>query len=140
MLHQNDNMSHSWFVNFDKHFNANLPLWFSRWWTQLGPIAEIFLGPLVVSFKYFTSVFKTDAYNAKLLALLHFVKHYKIPWILKWQYVKEGDVLTRHWYVKWWDKSPHTQDVIDNVTKEFPLNNVIPITKAHSPVHTVIPI
>ena len=33
MLHQNENMSHSWFVNFDKDFNSKLPLWFSRWWT-----------------------------------------------------------------------------------------------------------
>ena len=33
MLHQNENMSHSWFVNFDKDFNSNLPLWFSQWWT-----------------------------------------------------------------------------------------------------------
>ena len=29
MLHQNENMSQSWFVNFDQHFIANLPLWFS---------------------------------------------------------------------------------------------------------------
>ena len=40
----------------------------------------------------------------------------KVPWILKWQYVKEGDVLTWQWYVKWWDTFSHTQDVIDNVT------------------------
>ena len=26
MLHQNENMSHSWFVNFEKDFNSNLPL------------------------------------------------------------------------------------------------------------------
>ena len=30
MLHQNDNMSHSWFVNFDKNFNSDFPLWFIR--------------------------------------------------------------------------------------------------------------
>ena len=35
---------------------------------------------------------------------------------MKWMYVKEGDVLTRKWFVKWWDKFSHTQDVIDNVT------------------------
>ena len=34
MLHQNESMSHFGFVNFDKNFNSNLPLWFSRWWTQ----------------------------------------------------------------------------------------------------------
>ena len=47
------------------------------------------------SFKYFTSIFKTDSQGAKFPALLHFVKKYKVPWILKWQYAKDGDVLTR---------------------------------------------
>ena len=88
-------MTHSWFVNFDKNFNAVLPLWFCSWWTQFGPIPEIFLGPLMGSFKYFTSIFKTDSQGAKFPALLHFVKKYKVPWILKWQYAKDGDVLTR---------------------------------------------
>ena len=43
-----------------------------------------------------------------------------IPWILKWLYVKEGDVLTWQWFVIWWDKFSHTQDVIVNVTQKFP--------------------
>lgn len=32
-LHQNETMTHLWFVNFDKAFNDNdkLPLWFIRW-------------------------------------------------------------------------------------------------------------
>ena len=54
MLHQNENMFHSWFVNFDKDFNSNLPLWFSRWWTQCGSIPEIFLEQLLGSFKHFS--------------------------------------------------------------------------------------
>ena len=29
MLHQDENMTHSWFVNFDKNFNSHLPLWFA---------------------------------------------------------------------------------------------------------------
>ena len=57
--------------------------------------------------------------TAKFPASLHFVKKYKVPWILKWQYVKEGNVLTWQWYVKWWDTFSHTQDVIDNVTQKF---------------------
>ena len=96
MLHQNENMSHSWFVNFDKNFTANLPLWFSRWWTQFVSTPEIFPEPLMGSFKYFTSVLKVDSYGAKFPDLLHFIKRYKVPWILKWQYDKEGDVLTCH--------------------------------------------
>ena len=64
-------------------------------------------------------MFKVDSYGAKFPPLLHFIKKYKVPWILKWQYDKEGDVLTRCWYVKWWDKFPHTQSIINNVTREF---------------------
>ena len=112
MLHQNENMSHSWFVNFDKSFTGYLPLWFNRWWTQFGPIAEIFPEPLLDAFECFKKCYWCDAYEAKFPALLHFVKKHKIPWILKWQYEKEGDVLSRHWYVKWWGKFPHTQRII----------------------------
>lgn len=71
------------------------------------------------SFKYFTSIFKTDSQGAKFPALLHFVKKYKVPWILKWQYAKDGDVLTRWWFVKWLDKFSHTQRIIDHVTREY---------------------
>ena len=31
------------------------------------------------SFQYFTSVFRVDAYGAKLPPLLHFIKKYKVP-------------------------------------------------------------
>ena len=119
MLHQNDNMSHSWFVNFDKDFNSDLPLWFIRSWTQFGTTIEIFLEPLKDSFQYFKGVLKVDSYGAKFPPLLHFIKKYKVPWILKWQYAKDGDVLTRCWYVKRWDKFPHTQSIINNVTRDF---------------------
>ena len=79
------------------------------------------------SFKYFTSVFKVDSYGAKFPPLLHFIKRYKVPWILKWQYDKEGDVLTRRWYVKWWDKFPHTQGIVNNVTRDFLSPNILPV-------------
>ena len=86
MLHQNENMSHSWFVNFDKSFTGYLPLWFNHWWIQFGLMAEIFLELLLNAFKCFSRAFKVDAHGAKFPTLLHFVKRHKIPWILKWQY------------------------------------------------------
>ena len=92
MLHQNEHMSHSWFVNFDKSFTGYLPLWFNRWWTQFGPINDIFPEPLLDTFECFKKFYKVDAHGAKFPVLLHFVKRHKIPWILKWQYEKEGDV------------------------------------------------
>ena len=120
MLHKNENMSHSWFVNFDKDFNSDFPIWFIRQWAQFGSTIEIFLEPLMNSFTNFTKMFKVDPNCAKFPPLLHFIKKYKVPWILKWQYAKEGDTLTHCQYVKWWDKFPHTQSIINNVTRDFP--------------------
>ena len=139
MLHQNENMSHSWYVNFDKNFTGYLPPWFNRWWTQFGPIAEIFPAPLLDAFKCFKKCYRCDAYGAKFPALLHFVKKYKIPWILKWQYEKDGDVLSRHWYVKWWGEFPHTQCIIATISRESSSAAALPIAKDHSLVQTPTP-
>jgi hypothetical protein len=56
--------------------------------------------------------FKIDAYGSKFFPILHFVKKYKIPWILKWQYVIVEDKLESHWHIKRWDKFS-----IDNIVK-----------------------
>ena len=85
------------------------------------------------SFTYFKTVFKVDSYGAKF-PLLHFIKKYKVPWILKWQYAKDGDVLTRCWYVKWWDKFLHTQSVINNVTREFSSPSASPALRITTPM------
>ena len=127
-------MTHSWFVNFDKEFSSNLPLWFGRWWTQFGSVPDIFPDSLKDSFEYFSRTFKVDSYGAKFPLLLHFIKRYKVPWILKWQYEKDGDVLTRRRFVKWWDKFPHTQSVINNVNRDLSSPNALPGVKINSPV------
>ena len=74
MLHQDATMTHSWFINFEKNFHSQLPIWFIRLWTQFVPITDIFPGPLTGSFKYFTSIYKTDAHGAKFPTTLHFVR------------------------------------------------------------------
>ena len=93
MLHQNETMSHSWFANFDKDFDSEFLLWFICWWSQFGSVVEIFPVPLKDSFQNFTLRFRTDTHGAKFTPLLHFIKKYKVPWILKWQYAREDDVL-----------------------------------------------
>ncbi|KAL4604551.1 hypothetical protein ACB092_10G200900 [Castanea dentata] len=127
MLHQNETMTHSWFINFDKEFdnNADLPLWFIRWWNQFGPDIDIFPKPLVDCFNFWKQSFKVNAHYAKFPTLLHFVKHFRVPWILKWQYEKEGDILTRHWYVKWWDKFGYVSQILDNVYQRPPPKHLI---------------
>jgi hypothetical protein len=104
-LYQSANMDHSWFINFDKYFIGGiLPLWFSKWWSHFGLIPYILSLGLIESFELFKSCFKVDTYGAKFPYIFHFVKQYRLPWILQWQYVIVGDNLERHWYVKWWDK------------------------------------
>ena len=104
-LYQTANMDHSWFINFDKEFVGGiLPLWFSKWWSRFGLIPDVLPLCLIESFELFKTCFKVDAYGFKFPHILHFVKQYRLPWNLKWQYVIVDDNLGRHWYVKWWDK------------------------------------
>ena len=64
--------------------------------------------------------------------ILHFVKQFKLPWILKWQYVV-GDNVERHWFVKWWDRY-NIDPVIQKVklmiqapkAQNLPLPSIIP--------------
>ena len=115
-----------------------MSLWFNRWRTQFGPIADIFPEPLLDAFECFKKFYKYDAHGAKFPALLHFVKLHKIPWILKWQYEKEGDVLSRHLYVKQWGKFPHAQSIIATISREFSSIATLPIAKVHSPVQNPV--
>ena len=85
------------------------------------------------SLGHFTKAFRVDAHGAKFPPLLHFIKKYKVPWIIKWQYEKEGDVLARRWYVKWWDKFSHTHKIINLVSREFPIHNALPTARIQTP-------
>ena len=59
------------------------------------------------------------------------------PWILKWQYAKEVDILARCWYVKWWDKFSHTDSIINNVDRDFLASNASPL-KITTPVQKAV--
>jgi hypothetical protein len=103
-LFQTTVMDHSWFISFDKdHTCRILPVWFSEWWS-FGLIPNILPLNLIENFDLFRTAFKVDSYGAKFPHILHFAKHYRLPWIIKWQYVIVGDRLERHWDVKWRDK------------------------------------
>jgi hypothetical protein len=73
---------------------------------HFGLILEILPLKLLEAFNIFKAHLKIDTYGFKFPPMLHFVKRFKIPWILKWQYVIVGDKLERHWYIKWWDLCP----------------------------------
>jgi len=119
MLYQNSTNNHSWFINFDKKFSGILPLWFSKWWGQFGAIPDILPLQLAKAFGTFRDYYNTDAYGKKFPAIMHFVIKFKISWILKWNYVKNGDIIDRHWFVKWWDKYPQTDAIVQTVYKDF---------------------
>ncbi|KAI5318457.1 hypothetical protein L3X38_038165 [Prunus dulcis] len=40
-LHQSEDFSHSWFINFDNKFKCSFPYWFLHWWEKHGPVDEI---------------------------------------------------------------------------------------------------
>jgi hypothetical protein len=71
---------------------------------MVGRVLDISPLKLAKAFGTFGDNFHTDAYRKKFPTIMHFIIKFKIPWILKWNYVKEGDILDRHWFVKWWDK------------------------------------
>jgi hypothetical protein len=54
---------------------------------------------------------------------MHFMGKYKVPWILKWNYEVNSDVVTRRFSVKWWEKFNHDR-IISQVNSEFPLVNL----------------
>ena len=100
-LYQSANMDHSWFISFDQeNFGGILPLWFIKWWLHFGLPPELLPLPLIESFNLFKNCFTVDKYGSKFPMILHFVKHFKLIWILKWQYVINGDNVERHWFVK----------------------------------------
>jgi len=139
MLYQNSANNHCWFINFDKKFTGILPLWFSKWWGQFGTIPDIFPLQLAKAFGTFRDHYNTDAYGKKFPTLMHFAIKFQISWILKWNYVKDGDIIDRHWFVKWWDKFPQTDAIIQTVYKDFAKKS--PSEKNTSPaVPTTVPL
>ncbi|KAG7960451.1 hypothetical protein I3843_10G124200, partial [Carya illinoinensis] len=121
MLFQTPDMSHSWFFNFDKNFRRKIPLWFNKWWHQFGLIPDIFPEELQRAYKSFIQAIssKLDAYESKFPYCIHFSKRFKPPWILKWSYEKNGDILHRFAFVKWWDRFLHMANMINTISKEF---------------------
>ncbi|KAG2703841.1 hypothetical protein I3760_06G155300 [Carya illinoinensis] len=122
-------MQHFWFFNFDKKCKQSFPLWFQKWWHFFGPINDLFPDNLQQAIKHFTisSVSKMKGRDILLPLLLHFCVKYKIPWICRLQYTKKDHILIRQFFVKWWDKFPHTNDIISRISVDFPL--VVPNLK-----------
>lgn len=104
LLHQNEDYSHSWFLNFHKDFKSQIPAWFAQWWFMHDLIHEIFPADLQDQIITFSSVYKTSKHESQFPILLTFICRYKVPWILKWKWEIAGFNVVRQFYAKWWPR------------------------------------
>lgn len=142
-LYQNQNFSHSWFIQFDHKFKSPIPLWFTDWWNTYGPLKAIIPEALLKQIEYFEKVRTNKNPDYAGYEILHFFSKYKVPWISKWQFKIANPIqdtttvhevnnhralVTQHdgyscvariHYVKWWDKFDINR-IISQVQKEFP--------------------
>lgn len=124
-LYQNETFSHSWFISFDQKFKSELPTWFLRWWTHYGAISDILPGDLIELINYFAAVFPFTTHQRQFPPLLIFISKYKLPWIFKWHYRIDDNIIIRHHSVKWWPKF-NLLRIIEIVQEEFPINQCAP--------------
>ncbi|CAL8995955.1 unnamed protein product [Prunus brigantina] len=105
-LHQSEDFSHSWFINFDNKFKSPFPCWFLHWWEKHGPADEILPVSVLELIRHFTKKAKFSQVELFFPKQLLFVARYKVPWILKWSYrvTKDSRIFARQFSVKWWDK------------------------------------
>ncbi|KAI5348483.1 hypothetical protein L3X38_001370 [Prunus dulcis] len=105
-LHQSEDFSHSWFINFDNKFKCSFPYWFLHWWEKHGPVEEILPVSVLQLIHHYTKKAKFSAVDLFFPKQLLFIARYKVPWILKWSYrvTKDVRIFARQFSVKWWDK------------------------------------
>ena len=119
-LHQTEDFSHSWFLNFDRRFNRQFPMWFCNWWDDHGCSYDLLPLQLQNAVTKFTTIMTLSDYEKRFSPTLQFMAKYKIPWILKWQYKIEPEeyMVTRQFLVKWWDKFD-PERVLTQFSEEF---------------------
>ena len=124
-LYQNETFSHSWFISFDQKFNSEIPAWFQRWLTHDGAILDILPDDLREIINYFASVYPFTTHQQQFPLLLIFTSKYKIPWIFKWHYGIDDNIIIRQHTVKWWVKF-NVPRILEIVQEEFPPDQCAP--------------
>ena len=94
-------------------------MWFLIWFHRHGPIAKILSDKVKESLTHYAAAYKVTKYNSKFPMILLFFAKCKIPWIIKWNYVIEDNILSRHYLIKWWNKFDEDK-IVGFVNKEFP--------------------
>jgi hypothetical protein len=131
-LHQTDDSSHSWFLNFDFKFNRQFPMWFLGWWRAHGCPFDILPQEIKNAVTCFSTVMNFTNYDLNFPVALHFMAKYKLPWIFKWHYEVKDHVVSRHFLVKWWDNFK-IERIISQFNEEFPVTPAQP-SQSRSPV------
>ena len=89
------------------------------------------------SLLHFTKMYKSSEYNSNFPPILLFSAKFHVPWIVKWHYQTEDNVLARSYVVKWFDKFDRDR-IIGFVFKEFPIEPVKKIEdKQSSPTSSI---
>jgi hypothetical protein len=115
MLLQTPEFTHCWIINFDKNFDGAIPIWFLQWWKCFGLNPDTLPPQLIESFHLFTAL---KSFDSDFPPILHFVKKYKIPWFMRWKYVKREGKIERHWYqTKLKEKSSKIDAIVKNVNE-----------------------
>ena len=117
LFFQNKTCDHSWFIQFDKNFNGQIPSWFLKWWEMFGSVPQNLPEPLQDALRYFGSKFQTNKHTSQFPAILHMSVRYKIHWISMWSYAINQNLLDREFFTKWWDRFRPT-DVISKLYKD----------------------
>ena len=82
-------------------------------------------------------MYKSLEYNSKSPPILLFCAKFHVPWIVKWHYQIEDNVLIRSFAVKWFDKFDRDK-IIGFVYKEFPIEPMKEIEdKQSSPTSSI---
>jgi hypothetical protein len=116
MLLQTLEFNHFWIISFDKNFDDTFLIWFLHWWKYFGLSPDILPPQLIDAFHLFKAHFNHKNVDSDFSPILHFVKKYKIPWFMRWQYVMREAKIERHWYqAKLNDKSPKIDAIVKNV-------------------------
>ena len=64
LFFQNKTCDHSWFIQFDRNFNSQIPSWFLKWWEMFGSVPQNLPEPLQDALRYFSSKFQTDKHTS----------------------------------------------------------------------------
>lgn len=109
---QNQNYSHTWFIQFKLRALKELPNWFKSFFLIWGPTMEYLPPEIKESFQMKFCKWNKNHPDQRTL-FMWFMIMYELPWILKWEYVISEDIdeewtyipnLVRSILIRWWDK------------------------------------